>query len=170
LKNLLLLLYYFLGTKLPDNMFPGGKKFSQFRCWLLKHILVSFGKGNKVGSEVYFGNGEDVEIGSYCQINRGSSLVNVRLGNYVMVAPDVVFLFQMHVTDSIETPMVLQGKIVFPKTIVEDDVWIGQRATIMPGKKIGKGAIIGAAAVVTKDVPPCAVVAGIPAKIIKWRK
>lgn len=53
--------------------------------------------------------------------------------------------------------------------IIEDNVWIGARASIIPGVKIGEGAIIGLGAVVTKDVPPCAVVAGNPAKIIKYR-
>jgi acetyltransferase-like isoleucine patch superfamily enzyme len=51
--------------------------------------------------------------------------------------------------------------------IVEDDVWIGTRAVILPGVRIGYGSVIGAGSVVTKDVPPMTVVAGIPAKPIK---
>ena len=53
--------------------------------------------------------------------------------------------------------------------IVGNDVWIGAKATIMSGVKIGDGAIVGATATVTKDVPPYAIVAGNPAKIIKYR-
>ena len=53
---------------------------------------------------------------------------------------------------------------------IGDDVWIGRRVMLLPGVSIGKGAVIGAGAVVTKDVPEFAVVGGVPAKIIKWRK
>ena len=55
-------------------------------------------------------------------------------------------------------------------TVIEDYVWIASRATILPGVKIGRGAVIASCAVVTKDVPPLAIVAGVPAKIIGWRK
>jgi acetyltransferase-like isoleucine patch superfamily enzyme len=53
--------------------------------------------------------------------------------------------------------------------VIEDDVWIGTRAIILHGVTIGRGAIIGAGAVVTKNVPPYAIVGGVPAKIIKFR-
>ena len=54
--------------------------------------------------------------------------------------------------------------------IVGDDVWIGANATILPGVKIGKGAVIGAGSVVTKDVKEYAIVAGVPAKHVRYRK
>ena len=55
------------------------------------------------------------------------------------------------------------------KVIVEDDVWIGRSAIIMPGVKIGKGSIVGAGSVVTKDIEPFSVVGGVPSKLIKKR-
>ena len=56
-----------------------------------------------------------------------------------------------------------------PKPIVvENDVWIGANAVIMPDVTIGKGAIIGAGAIVTKDIPPYAVAVGQPARVVKW--
>jgi len=57
----------------------------------------------------------------------------------------------------------------YQKVIIENDVWIGANSVIMPGVKVGNGAIIGANAVVTKDVPDYAIVGGVPAKIIKYR-
>jgi acetyltransferase-like isoleucine patch superfamily enzyme len=51
--------------------------------------------------------------------------------------------------------------------VIEDDVWIGAKASIMPGVTIGRGSVVGTAAVVTKDVPPFSVVAGVPARIVK---
>lgn len=52
---------------------------------------------------------------------------------------------------------------------IDDDVWIGNNALVLPGVKVGRGAIIAGGAVVTKDVPPYAVIGGVPGHIIKWR-
>ena len=66
-------------------------------------------------------------------------------------------------------PMMEQGSTEPAPVVIGDDVWIGRRAIIMPGVRIGNGCVIGAGAVVTKDVPPYCVVGGVPAKIIKKR-
>ncbi len=170
MKAFFLFAYYSFGTYLPDIAFPMGKVFNRVRCYLLKRFLVGFGKGNEFDSHVYLGKGDDVEIGDYCQINTRCRLVNVKIGNYVMIAPEVAFIPQFHKSDSMEVPMSKQGALDFPQAIVEDDVWIGFRAVIMPGLRIGKGSIIGAQAVVTKDVAPYTIVAGIPAKLIRVRR
>ena len=170
MRKLWLMAYYLIGAALPDLAFPGGRIFNRFRCLCLKNILTHFGKGNEFDGRVYLGNGDNVAIGHTCQINRGCRLVNVQIGNFVMIAPDVAFIGRTHRADSVDRPMVEQGEIRFPPAVVEDDVWIGQRVLILPGLRIGQGAIVGAGAVVTKDVPPYAVVAGVPARIIKWRK
>jgi acetyltransferase-like isoleucine patch superfamily enzyme len=59
------------------------------------------------------------------------------------------------------------GRRVFRPICIEDGVWIGSRAVILPGVRIGRGAVVGAGAVVTRDVPAHALVAGIPAKTIR---
>ena len=69
----------------------------------------------------------------------------------------------------IEKPLTYLQDIATKKVTIGNDVWIGIKATIMPNITIGDGAVIGANAVVTKDVPPYAVVVGVPAKIIKYR-
>lgn len=85
-----------------------------------------------------------------------------------MMGPDVVILTHTHVTSRIDIPMGQQGGEIRPVT-VGNDVWIGMRSIIMPGVNIGNGVIIGAGAVVTKDIPDYAVVGGVPAKIIRFR-
>ncbi len=87
-----------------------------------------------------------------------------------MMGPDVVILTQNHKFDRLDIPMLDQGfKDEQPVTIC-DDVWIGARVIILPGVTVGKGAIIAAGAVVTKDVPEYAIVGGNPARVIKMRK
>ncbi|MDQ7799461.1 MAG: DapH/DapD/GlmU-related protein [Candidatus Edwardsbacteria bacterium] len=66
--------------------------------------------------------------------------------------------------------MLEQGIRFYPQTVIEDDVWIGAQAIILPGVRIGRGAIVAAGAVVTKDVEPYAIVGGNPARLIKRRK
>lgn len=87
-----------------------------------------------------------------------------------MMGPDVVILSGGHVFDRIDLPMRLQGGKKTLTTVIGNDVWIGTRAIIMPGVRIGNGVIIGAGAVVTKDIPDYAIVGGIPARILKYRK
>jgi acetyltransferase-like isoleucine patch superfamily enzyme len=100
------------------------------------------------------------------------------IGNYVSIAQNVAFLldaehhinhissfpFKVKVLHTVSSESFGKGDIA-----VDDDVWIGYGATIMSGVHIGQGAIVAGGAVVTKDVPPYAVVGGIPAKIIKFR-
>lgn len=100
------------------------------------------------------------------------------IGNYVSIAQNVYFLLNVeHYTSHIST-YPFRAKLFSPykgeatakgDIIVEDDVWIGFGAKVLSGVRIGQGAIIAAGAVVTKDVPPYAIVGGIPAKIIRYR-
>jgi maltose O-acetyltransferase len=169
MRKLFLFLYYLFGIFLPDLAFPGGRIFNAIRCFLLKKFTKNFGKNNEVDGHIYFGDGSDVEIGNKCQINRNCSLVNVKIGNYVMIAPEVVFVPKMHRANSLGVPMIVQGNIEYPQAVVEDDVWIGQRVIIMPGIRIGTGAIIGAGAVVTNNIPPYAIACGVPARANRSR-
>jgi len=105
------------------------------------------------------------------------------IGKFCMIASDVTFIMNggNHLSDAITTyPFAIFGKDwshamedkSYPTkgdTIIGNDVWIGMGATIMPGVKIGNGAIIGSQSVVTKDVDPYAIIGGNPAKEIKKR-
>jgi maltose O-acetyltransferase len=94
---------------------------------------------------------------------------DLKVGKDVMMGPHVIIIGENHNSTDLEIPMRLQGYKIFPPVRIEDDVWIGARAIILPGLTIGKGAIIGAGSVVTKDVPPYAICAGNPARILKYR-
>lgn len=102
----------------------------------------------------------------------------LRIGNFVSMADDITFLLdsdhylnyvstfpmKVQVTKELQMEAISKGDI-----IVDDDVWIGYGATILSGVHIGQGAVVAAGAVVTKDVPPYAIVGGVPAKVIKYR-
>ena len=87
-----------------------------------------------------------------------------------MIGPEVIIYTQNHSFDRIDIPMCEQGFQEECKVEIGNDVWIGARVIILPGVKIGNGCVIGAGAVVTKDVPDYCVVGGNPAKILKVRK
>ena len=107
-----------------------------------------------------------------------SPVSHLYIGNFCSIASEVSFVVAAdHSTHNISTypfrSLCLnkeQGEAVTKgDIIVDDDVWIGYRATVLSGVHIGKGAIVAAGAVVTKDVPPYAIVGGVPAKIIGYR-
>lgn len=123
-----------------------------------------------------------VKVGreSYGELNiiTFSNKTKLHIGQFVSIAQEVVFILDAeHYIDHISTfpfkvkYLETEAEESFGKSdiFVEDDVWIGYRSTIMSGVRIGKGAVIAAGSVVTKDVPPYAIVGGVPAKIIKYR-
>jgi len=118
----------------------------------------------------YINIGDDVGLGTQTvvQSTYGSS---VNLGADCMVAPQCYFIAGgTYKTDRADIPMRLQGVTMSKFGIeVENDVWIGANTTILTDIRIGKGAIIGAGAIVTKDIESMAVCVGNPAKMIKMR-
>lgn len=107
--------------------------------------------------------GDDCLIGEYSVI-RGQG--GVTIGNRVYTSPMTQIIAVNHVFNDPNKPFIDQG-ITAEGIIVEDDVWLGSAAVITDGVRIGQGAIVAAGAVVTKDVPPHTVVAGVPARVIK---
>jgi acetyltransferase-like isoleucine patch superfamily enzyme len=107
--------------------------------------------------------GRDSLIGEYCVI-RGQG--GVTIGDRVYTSPFTQIIAVNHVFDDPTRPFVEQG-ITAEGIVIEDDVWLGAGAVITDGVRVGKGAVVAANAVVTKDVPPDTVVAGVPARPIK---
>lgn len=170
MNSIWILIYYAIGFNLPSRYYPLGSNFTKIRAFLVKKILkTKCGINLEIEGKVLLGKFDDITIGNNVQINENSRLRNVRIGNNVMIAPDVYILHSGHNFESTEIPMRFQGDKFYSETIIEDDVWIGSRAIINAGKKIGKGAIIAAGSVVTKDIEPFTIVGGNPALVIKRR-
>lgn len=112
----------------------------------------------------------DLKTGPYCSISHGAWIgPRVRLGNYVMFGPEVAIVGGDHLFDLPGTPITFCGRPEMPETVIEDDAWIGQRATVKVGVRIGRGAIVAMGAVVTRDVEPFTIVAGVPARFLRRR-
>lgn len=122
-----------------------------------------------------------VEVGDYTYgglrvltYNKDNKLY---IGKFCSIAQDVMFIlsgdhYTKHISSYPYRVWIMNEKqegISKGNIIVDDDVWIGFRATILSGVHIGQGAIVAAGSVVTKDVPPYAIVGGIPAKVLKYR-
>lgn len=168
-KALSLILYYGLAKHFPNYSYPLGRWFNALRIAVIRNI-IPVGQNCRIMKNVYFGNGNNVSIGHSCRINEKTRLDRVTIGNHVMIARETVFLGKMHEFEDLETPMVDQGERSQGQTVVEDNVWIGLRAIILPGLTLRNGTIIGAGAVVTKDTEVNGIYAGVPAKLVRFRQ
>lgn len=134
--------------------------------------------GKKVGKNVTIYEGlkiirpENFVIGNNSGINYGGyfdASGGVNIGNWVRMGSKVTIISSNHNMNKRDVLIKHQGTNYSPVTI-GDDVWISCNATILSGVTVGKGAVIAAGAVVTKDVPEYAIVGGVPAKVIKYRE
>lgn len=144
---------------------------------------IRVGKKTRItGDLVLIGNDGEISIGDFCFVGPNTriwSAKKITIGDRVLISHNV------NIHDNISHPLNSLERhkdfthddasgvrnnfdVRAKEIIIEDDVWIGFNATIMKGVRIGRGAIIGANAIITKDVPPFAVVVGNPASILKY--
>ncbi len=117
------------------------------------------------GSQITFGDRVKLNSGVIINADSGGKII---IGNDVLIAHNVIMRASNHRFDKNDVPILDQGHT--PGTIIlEDDVWLGAGVLVMPDVKIRKGAIIGAGAVVTKDIPEYSIAVGVPARVIKKR-
>lgn len=139
---------------------------NKLRLILFTYNLKSFGKRSFIQQPVCFKSKENIEIGddfgiaAFTHIWGGGG---VKIGNKVLIASHVAIT---SVTHDYNLPSIRFSKPVSKPVIIEDDVWIGSHAVILPGIKIEKGFGFAAGTVVTKDVPAYDIIAGVPGKIL----
>lgn len=139
----------------------------QRRRDFLRTFVAKLDEGAMINSPFYMEFANHLEMGVNSFINYDCIMLNnamVKLGDNVLVGPKVSFYTAMHPIDAKQRE---QWLVYAKPIIVEDNVWIGGSATILGGVTIGKNAIIGAGAVVTKDVEPNTIVVGNPARVLR---
>ena len=133
---------------------------------ILTSLNLKIGEKSFVMKRSYFMDVNKISIGSYTDINRGSLLDGrgtIVIGNNVSISHEVKIITGSHDLNSREFCA------IYKPIIIDDYVWLGAGSTILQGVHIGEGAVVCAGAIVTKDVKPYEVVAGIPARVIKHR-
>lgn len=136
---------------------------------------ANIGKNSKIHPTAIFRQGERIEIGDNCLINHnnvlqaGKEYARIRIGNFVHTGANVMMFAFNHCIDDTDVPSICQD-YYDADIVIEDDVWIGAGSVIVAGVTIGKGSIIGSNSVVTRDIPPYSIVAGVPARVLKSRK
>lgn len=170
LKLIALVIYYSAVRYLPASNNRIGFWVRPIRCFICQRIFKYAGRNINIEKGAYFGTGSEIEIGDNSGIGVDCQIYQpVKIGNDVMMGPEVTVLTRNHRLDRLDIPMTQQGYLPYQKVTICDDVWIGTRAIILPGVTVGKGSVIGAGAIVTKDVPEYAIVGGNPAKVLKYR-
>jgi len=166
------MLYYGFAVHLPSASNPLGLGMGRrLRGAVCAQIFKSAGRGMSVGRGAYFGDGSHITIGAQSCIGINARLYGpgeISIGDGVLMSPEVAIVTGNHRFDDPGVPIQGQGREINP-VVIEDFVWIGMRAIILPGVRIGRSSVIGAGAVVAGDIPPYSVAVGVPARVIKKR-
>lgn len=134
---------------------------------ILRQLLGQIGPTSIIEPPFYCSYGRNIYIGEYVFLNVLCTILDcneVRIGNHVMIGPGVQIYTAAH---DLKAQARIQGWEVASPIVIEDNVWIGGAAILLPGVTIGRNAVVGAGAVVPKDVPANTVVVGNPARVIK---
>lgn len=137
------------------------------RRTMLQRLLGGIGENSLIEPPFYCVYGRNIYLGDDVFLNFLCTILDcneVRIGNHVMIGPNVQIYTAAHL---LQAEPRNQGLEEARPIVIEDNVWIGGAAILLPGVTIGRNAVVGAGAVVTRDVPANAVVAGSPARVIR---
>ena len=168
---LFLAIYYGFAQYLPDSYsFVWGGVSNRIRVFCVKRIFKKCGHIRTINRRVNFGSGRNIEMGDESGIGARTILPsNTIIGNHVIISRDCLIWPQNHRFDRTDIPLNDQGMLPPKQTIIADDVWIGLRTILTPGRHVAKGTIVGMGSVLSKDFPPYSIVGGAPAKLIRNR-
>jgi acetyltransferase-like isoleucine patch superfamily enzyme len=125
-------------------------------------ILADLLPGTGTNPKIIIGDGCTILFRFQCNAAK-----RVEIGNNVLIASNVLICDSDHVLEPGGIPVTSNGRFVTRPVRIGDNCWIGQNAVILKGVTIGHDSIIGANSVVTRDVPPCSIAAGNPARVVK---
>jgi maltose O-acetyltransferase len=167
-RGLALVAYYLVAQRLPERTRPGGELGRRFRAACCRTLFAEAGTWINIEPHVDFGNGRHVRLGTGSSIGRDSHVSGLIAGPSVMIGPELLTIPQNHPLSGDGTRWLDDEAGEFRPPEVGEGTWIGARVILMPGVRIGRRCVIGAGAVVTRDVPDYAVVGGVPARVIRY--
>ena len=145
-----------------DNAILHADRNAQYGISLGKGCVLDYGALLRSG-------GGGIELGNECSVNYNSMLLGkIRIGNHVRIAGHCSIVGVNHNFSDPDIPIKDQG-LTYQGIVIEDDVWLGAHVVVTDGVTIGKGSVVGAGAVVNRDIPPYSVAVGVPAKVIRNR-
>ncbi len=151
-----------------------GELFIGEGCRFIDPASMRFEGRTLINEGCYFNaQGGMISMGDFTAINNGAHINascggHIRIGSHCPIGPGVVMRTANHRFSDAAEYIQNQGHDA-ADIIIEDDCWLGANVIVLAGVKIGRGAVVGAGAVVSKDVPEMAVVVGVPARVIKYR-
>jgi len=137
------------------------------RQTILQQLIGEIGQNSIIEPPFYCSYGQNTYIGDHVYLNYMCTILDnnqVHIGHHVMIGPVVQIYTAAH---PLQAEPRIQGWEVTKPIMIEDNVWIGGGAILLPGVRIGQNAVIGAGAVVSRSVPANTVVAGNPARVIR---
>jgi len=149
--------------------FPGGNLYTAIRSYLCRQFIASAGSEIHIRAKAFLADGRYLYMADRASIGPGCRIYGARLGYGVVIGPNCVFFKENRGSDDLSKPVGAHGTTPINLPIVEDGAWVGERAIVLQGRRIGKGAIVGAGAVVSRDVEPFTIVGGNPARVIGHR-
>ena len=165
-KKIWYALYLILAAWLPES--SHSELARKWRAFFAKHIARQCGSRVNIERKARFSPA--LSIGDHSGIGINCCVYGpVSIGKNVMMGQDVIVYTTRHRDDRTDIPMCEQGMSEVKPVMIGDDVWIGGRAIILPGVHIGDGCIIGAGAVVSRDIPAYSVAVGCPARVVRSR-
>lgn len=168
-RKIAMIVYFNFAQYLPNSFDKGGKFGLALRQWCCKNILVHYGGEGIIERRAYIH--PFISIGYHSGIGINAMVHGITIiGDNCMMGANVTIYTTNHAFERTDIPMWKQGFQESRPVVIGNDVWIGGHVIILPGVHVGDGAILAAGAVVTKDVPPYAIVAGNPAVVKKYRK
>ena len=133
---------------------------------ILQKLLGQLGRNSMIEPPFYCSYGRNIHLGDHVYLNVLCTILDcneVRIGDHVMLGPAVQIYTAAH---DLQAEARIQGLEVAQPIVIEDNVWLGGSAILLPGVRIGRNVVVGAGAVVSRNVPANTIVAGNPARVI----
>lgn len=168
MKKLMKYIYILMINNIPH---AHNSRIRGFKKIFLSFIFKSVGENINIRPKIKFASGANISIGNNSGIGEESFLQDIGeiiIKDNVLIGPRVMIFTANHQTN--RNACISQQGMIIKRVIIEDDVWIGANSIILPGVTLKKGCVVGAGAVVTKNVEEYNIVGGNPASVIKVRK